>query len=92
MDFDWFQDFRKRNAEVQLRHSCRLGGPDFTVPHDGHFCTQCGEQIPEDDGVGPINVMIKDPECIGPEGIEREFCSWECLADWAAVQAGRRAW
>src|SRR5262245_16980592 len=66
--FDWDRDFRKRNAEVQLRHSCRLGGPDFTVPHDGHYCTQCGEHIPEDAVVGPINVVIKDPEFIGPGG------------------------
>jgi len=36
-------------------------------------------------------MMIKDSGGVwGPEGIEREFCTWECFADWAAVQAGRR--
>jgi hypothetical protein len=44
-----------------------------------------------DDVVGPINIVIKDPEWIGPKGMEREFCSWECAADWLEVQAGRRA-
>jgi hypothetical protein len=62
------------------------------VLRNGHYCTQCSKRIPEDDVVGPINVVISDPEFIGPEGIEREFCSWGCFADWAAVQAGRRAW
>jgi hypothetical protein len=81
MDFDdWCRDFRQPNAEVQLKYGRGAVG---------HYCTQCGEHIPEGDVASPINVVIKDPEFIGPEGIEREFCSWECLADWSAVQAGR---
>src|SRR5215831_8126233 len=88
-DFDWWRDFRKPNAELRLWDSGRYGR-NVTVLRNGHYCTQCGERIPEDELVGPINVVIRDPEFIGPEGIEREFCTWECLADWSAVQAGRR--
>jgi hypothetical protein len=38
--------------------------------------------------VGPINVAVSDPECVGPEGVRFEFCCWECLARWAAREAG----
>jgi hypothetical protein len=83
MDFDdWCRDFRQPNAEVQLKYGRGAVG---------HYCTECGERADQYDPVGPINVVISDPELIGPEGIEREFCSWESLADWSAVQAGRRA-
>ena len=91
MAFDWFRDFRKPNAEVRLR-DCFRYGPNVTVLRNGRYCTQCGECIPDDDLVGPINIVISDPEFIGPEGIEREFCGWDCAADWFEVQAGRRAW
>ena len=85
-----FGEFHKPDFELRLRDHFRYG-PNVTVPRTGHYCTQCGERI-EDEVVGPIHVVISDPEFIGPEGIEREFCGWECLADWASVQAGRRAY
>ena len=82
-------DFCKRNGDLRMRDYFRYGSK-ATVLRDGHFCSHCEERIPEDDDVGPINIVIRDPELIGPEGIEREFCTWECLADWAAIQAGRK--
>jgi hypothetical protein len=89
MDFDWSRDFRHRNAELQHRDQFRYG-PNVTVLRNGHYCTQCGERIPEDSIFGPVNVVIRDPECVGPEGIEREFCTWKCACDWFEVQGGRR--
>jgi hypothetical protein len=38
--------------------------------------------------IAPIIVNIRDPEFIGPTGIEVSFCSWECLAQWSNTQAG----
>jgi hypothetical protein len=83
-------DFRASDFELRLWDQIHHGG-NVTVLRSGPHCTQCRKRIPDDGVVGPINVVIRDPEMIGPEGIEREFCSWECAADWFEVQAGRRA-
>ena len=62
------------DAGVNLELAERLGlpvdagrigtyGPNVTVLRTGHYCTQCGERI-EDEVVGPIHVVISDPEFI----------------------------
>ena len=92
-------DFCKRNGDLRMRDYFRYGSK-ATVLRDGHFCSHCEERIPEDDAVGPINIVIWEPAlerfgrelwggAAGPETMEREFCTWECAADWFAVQAGR---
>ena len=80
-------DFRLPDFELKLWDQTHCAG---TATFDGHWCTQCRKHIPDDDIIGPINIVIRDPELIGPEGMEREFCTWECAADWFEAQAGRR--
>jgi hypothetical protein len=91
IDEDLEKDFRSVDFELRLRDSLRYGnGNVVPMLRNGHYCTQCEGQILDSSLIGPINVAIRDPEMIGPEGMEREFCSWECAADWFSVQAGRR--
>jgi hypothetical protein len=80
-------DFRSPDFELKLWDQIHGAG---NATFDGHWCTQCRKRIPDDDIIGPINIVIRDPELIGPEGMEREFCTWECAADWFEAQAGRR--
>jgi hypothetical protein len=89
-DLTKLPDFRSPDYELVLWDQISHGG-NVIVLRNGHYCTQCRERIADDDIVGPINIVVRDPETIGPEGIEREFCSWNCAADWFEVQAGRRA-
>jgi hypothetical protein len=79
-------DFSSRFFELELRDL--NDGKSATVRDpNAHYCTRCTKRIPEDDAIGPINIFIRDPQ--EPEGWEREFCTWECAADWFAGQAGR---
>jgi hypothetical protein len=50
-------------------------------------CDQCHERISPQSVNGPIVVTIKDPEFIGPTGVELQFCSWSCASKWWLVQA-----
>ena len=59
----------------------RIGHPDGK-------CFHCEQPANRYDPVGPINVAISEFEIVGPEGVRYEFCSWECLAHWAAREAG----
>jgi hypothetical protein len=48
-------------------------------------CCQCEKPADRYHPVGPIIVRISEPN---GETDTREFCCWECLGHWAAVQAG----
>jgi hypothetical protein len=50
-------------------------------------CEHCKQAIRQSP-VAPIVVNVRDPELIGPDGIEVHFCSWPCLALWSNTQAG----
>jgi hypothetical protein len=77
-------DFRAPDFELKLRDRLQHGD-NVTVLH----CTQCRERIRRE---SPLNIVITDPVVFEmPDAIERQFCSWECAADWFAVQAGRKA-
>jgi hypothetical protein len=81
-------DFRAADFELKL-YDCLKHGDNVTVLRDGSHCTQCRERIRRE---SPINVAVRDPVVFEmPDAIERNFCSWECAADWFAVQAGRKA-
>jgi hypothetical protein len=87
------EGFRKPDFELRQRDSLPYGDK-VTVLRRGRYCTQCSKRIPEDDPAG-LNIVITDRDeefGLGPEGMERNFCSWDCAADWFEVQAGRRAW
>jgi hypothetical protein len=58
------------------------------ITHPDGKCFHCEQPANRLYPVGPINVEISDPEFVGLERIMHEFCSWECLAYWAAQQAG----
>jgi hypothetical protein len=85
------EDFHKPDFELRQRDSLRYG-PNVTVLRRGRYCTQCERQIPEDYPTA-LNIMITDRDefGLGPDGMQREFCTWECAADWFEVRAGRRA-
>jgi hypothetical protein len=59
----------------------------FRAP-DGN-CLYCAKPADRYDPVGPIEIRISEPDSrhIG-EFFDHEFCTWECLAHWAAGQAG----
>jgi hypothetical protein len=89
-------EFQKRNGDLKMRDYFRYGDRNVTVLRDGHFCSYCEKRIPDDDAVGPINIVIWEPALERAAGsaarteiMEREFCTWECFADWTAGQAGR---
>ena len=50
-------------------------------------CEHCKQVIVQSPSA-PIIVAIRDPEFIGPNGIEVGFCCWECAAIWFNTQAG----
>ena len=52
---------------------------------DGN-CAHCERAADRHHPVGPLVVRLSEPD--EPEGVIYEFCCWECLAHWAAVQAG----
>lgn len=58
-------DFRSPDFELKLWDQISLGD-NVTALRNGHYCTLCRERIPEGDSVGPINIVIRDPEMIGP--------------------------
>ena len=49
------------------------------------YCLHCGRPANQRHPVGPITVTISAPDSDDPP---HEFCNWECLAQWTAVQAG----
>jgi len=92
-EFRLLKDFHKPNSELQLRDRVCYGS-NVTVLRNGHYCTQCRKRIPEGDPAG-LNIVITDRDeefGLGPKGMEREFCDWDCVTDWFEVQAGRRAY
>lgn len=54
-------------------------------------CGHCKQEASQYAPVGPVIITIKDPEFIGPHGIEQAFCSWACAAEWFCIQAGAKA-
>ena len=50
-------------------------------------CEHCKQEVVPSP-TAPILVHVRDPEFIGPDGIEISFCCWPCLAMWANQQAG----
>jgi len=59
-------------------------------PPDGN-CRLCRQPADRYHPVGPLRVTISEPaiaEIHGGETLVHEFCCWECLGHWAAVQAG----
>lgn len=80
-------DFRAPDFELKWR-DLLVHGDNVTVLRDGPHCTWCRERIRREN---PITVAITDPVIFEmPDAIERQFCSWECAADWFEAQAGRR--
>jgi hypothetical protein len=80
-------DFYAPDFELKLYDRLKHGD-NVTVLRDGPHCTQCRERIRRE----PINITVEDPVLFEEPGrMERNFCSWECAADWFAVQAGRKA-
>jgi hypothetical protein len=58
---------------------------------DGN-CFYCEHAADRYAPVGPLTVRVTMHNDFEPGELEtwtHEFCCWECLADWAAVQAGR---
>ena len=51
---------------------------------DGN-CLHCRRPANRLYPVGPITITISEPDC---DDLTHEFCGWECLGQWAAVQAG----
>ena len=57
---------------------------------DAQNCELCGQDAACYAPVRPIYVEISDPEFFTDTEVgctALNFCSWRCLADWAAVQA-----
>jgi hypothetical protein len=52
-----------------------------------HHCNHCKPEITQSP-VAPIVISIRDPENIGPDGIEVSFCCWGCVAMWFNKRAG----
>ena len=50
-------------------------------------CSRCKQEIAQSP-VAPIIVGVRDPENIGPDGVEVSFCCWECAALWFNTRAG----
>ena len=48
-------------------------------------CYYCERPADHLHPVGPLVVTVKEPN---DEELHHEFCCWECLGHWAAVQAG----
>jgi hypothetical protein len=46
-------------------------------------CNQCKQEIAQS-----IVVHIRDPERTEPNGINVNFCCWECAAQWFNKEAG----
>jgi hypothetical protein len=86
-DRDLSTGFSKHDGELRLRDYFRYGRK-VTVLRNGHQCTWCEKRI--EDAACPLNVVIFEP-LLGDDGesMERDFCCWECAADWFAGQAGR---
>jgi hypothetical protein len=53
---------------------------------DGN-CTHCERAADRYHPVGPLVVKISEPDEQGAF-TTYEFCNWECLGHWAAIQAG----
>jgi hypothetical protein len=70
-------------VKLSQGHDTDTGAPE----HRRRLCDQCDADRAR---LGAMVLKDSNPEMIGPKGMEREFCSWERLADWSAVQAGRR--
>jgi hypothetical protein len=54
-------------------------------------CYQCENFLDPLYSIGPLVITITMPNDLEPgerETFTHEFCSWECLGHWAAVQAG----
>jgi hypothetical protein len=50
------------------------------------YCLHCQRPANQHHPVGAITVTISAPD--SDEILVHEFCRWECLGQWAAVQAG----
>ena len=50
-------------------------------------CYYCEQPANQYHPVGPIVVKVSEPDDCG-EVWAYEFCNWECLGHWAAVEAG----
>jgi len=50
------------------------------------LCSYCERPADRLDPVGPLVVRISEPD--SGEPFTYEFCCWECLGCWAAIQAG----
>jgi hypothetical protein len=49
-------------------------------------CLHCGRPVNRYHPVGPVTITLADPD-MERRG-DHEFCCWDCLACWAAQQAG----
>jgi hypothetical protein len=53
------------------------------------MCSNCNKDTAQYAPVGPIIVTLKDPEFIGPDGLQEVFCCWQCAAEWFEAQDPR---
>jgi hypothetical protein len=53
---------------------------------DGN-CVYCGRPADQHHPVGPLKVLIGEPDGCGAMS-EFAFCEWRCFGAWAATQAG----
>ena len=54
-------------------------------------CLHCEQPADRKHLIGPIVIRITYPSWTDPaqsETFPHEFCTWECLGHWAAIQAG----
>jgi hypothetical protein len=92
MNDDPFKNLRGTPTDKKLieeEMARRLGPPDGIC----HHCGGADDELPD---VGPLRITIDmpswwyifEPDCPRRETYTHEFCSWNCLAQWAAIQAG----
>jgi hypothetical protein len=71
-------DAERRKQELVNKRIERINKPDG-------LCYQCEKPADRYAPVGPIIITVTEP---GDEIFAHEFCCWECIGHWFAVQAG----
>jgi hypothetical protein len=83
----FFGHERERRDAVRKCGGANLSMEDKMQQDVQWDCERCGRAIQQSPSA-PIAVRIRDPEFIGPDGVEVHFCCWGCAALWFNTQAG----